>query len=176
MKTLLISLIFSGILIGNAIDVNTEKSQVVILGTSSLHDWESTVESFSIKGSIEAAQITDLQASFKVESIKSGKSIMDSKAQDALNAEKYPNIVFKAPVLKITNGKVTGQGTLSIAGKSKPIQFVATSQQVSSGDMLVKGSTKIKMTDYDIEPPTAMFGTLTTGDEVTVNYEILLNQ
>lgn len=176
MKTLLISLLFSGIIIGNAIDVNTEKSKVVILGTSSLHDWESSVESYTIDGNIESNQITNLEATFNVESIKSGKSIMDSKAQDALNAEKYPNIVFKAPALTISNGKVTGQGTLMIAGKTKSIQFMATSSQISNRDMLVKGSTKIKMTDFDIEPPTAMFGTLTTGDEVTVNYEILLNQ
>ncbi len=176
MKTLLISLLFSGIIVGDAIDVIPEKSKVVVLGTSSLHDWESVVESYTINGNIEATQITNLEALFNVESIKSGKSIMDSKAQDALEAEKYPNIIFKAAKLNIAGGKVTGQGTLTIAGKSKPMQFVATSKQNSNGDMMVKGSTKIKMTEFDIEPPTAMFGTLTTGDEVTVDYEILLNQ
>ncbi|XOV92969.1 MAG: YceI family protein [Bacteroidota bacterium] len=176
MKTLIISLLFSSLLLGaTSIEVITDKSKVEILGTSSLHDWESIVESYSIKGDIEANQITDLVATFNVESIKSGKSIMDDKAQDALKADKYPNIIFKASSLKIADGKVSGPGTLTIAGKSNPIQFAATSK-ISNGDMLISGSTKLKMTDYGVEPPTAMFGTLTTGDEVTVSYEIFINQ
>ncbi len=179
MKTLIISLIISGLLAGNAviqIEVNTEKSKVEILGTSSLHDWESNVSSYSIKGTIGENQITDLVASFNVASIKSGKSIMDSKTQDALKSEKYPNIIFKANTLKMVNGSVSGQGTLTIAGNSQPIQFNATSKQMPNGNLLVSGKTQLKMTDYGIEPPTAMFGTLTTGDEVTVSYEIFINQ
>lgn len=177
MKIIVTALLLSGLLLGNkAIEINSEKSKVEIQGTSSLHDWESKVETFSIKGNIGTDQISDLVASFKVESIKSGKAIMDSKTQDALKASKYPNITFQSAALKIENGKVQGPGTLTIAGKSKPFQFDASASQATSGGMLISGSTKLKMTDFGVEPPTAMFGTLTTGDEVTVNYEILINQ
>ena len=34
------------------------------------------------------------------------------------------------------------------------------------------GSIKIVMSDYGIEPPVAMFGTLKTGDEVTIDFEL----
>ncbi len=177
MKILVATLILSGLLLGNKnIEINPEKSRVEIQGTSSLHDWESKVESFSIAGNIGSDQIIDLVASFNAASIKSGKSIMDGKTQEALKAEKFPNIIFKSSSLKIVNGKVEGSGTLTIAGKSKPFEFNASSKQVTSGDMLVTGRSKIKMSDFGIEPPTAMFGTLTTGDEVTVVYEILINQ
>tara|TARA_Y100001972_G_scaffold127745_1_gene185629 strand:- start:14068 stop:14601 length:534 start_codon:yes stop_codon:yes gene_type:complete len=177
MKILVTALLLSGLLLGNKnIEVDSEKSKVGIQGTSSLHDWESTVESFSINGIIASEQISDLVASFKVKSIKSGKSIMDSKTQEALMADKHPNIVFKASALTIENGVVKGPGTLTIAGKSKPFQFNATSKDLATSGLLISGSTKLKMSDFGIEPPTAMFGTLTTGDEVTVNYEIIINQ
>ncbi|MEQ8554787.1 MAG: YceI family protein [Cyclobacteriaceae bacterium] len=177
MKILVTALLLSGLVLGNkTIEVDAEKSKVGIQGTSSLHDWESTVESFSINGNIGSDQISDLVASFKVESIKSGKSIMDSKTQDALKADKHPNIVFKAAALKIENGIVKGSGTLTIAGNSKPFQFNANTKELTTGGLLIAGSTKLKMSDFGIDPPTAMFGTLTTGDEVTVNYEIIINQ
>ena len=177
MKILVTALLLSGLLLGNnTIEVNSEKSKVGIQGTSSLHDWESTVESFSINGNIGPDQISDLVASFKVESIKSGKAIMDSKTQDALKADKHPNIVFKATTLKIENGLVKGSGTLTIAGSAKPFQFNATSKALAAGGLQIAGSTKLKMSDFGVEPPTAMFGTLTTGDEVTVTYEIIINQ
>ena len=34
------------------------------------------------------------------------------------------------------------------------------------------GVVPIKMTDYGIKPPTAIFGRLKTGDEVKVNFEL----
>ena len=175
MKTLFITLLLSGLFLGsNIIEIDSEKSKVEIQGTSSLHDWESTVESFLIKGVVSVDQISDLEATFKVESIKSGKAIMDSKTQDALDAEDHPNIIFRSSALKIENGLVKGSGTLTIAGTAKPFQFNATSKELTAGGLLIAGSTKLKMSDFGVEPPTAMFGTLTTGDEVTVNYEIII--
>ena len=38
--------------------------------------------------------------------------------------------------------------------------------------MKAKGVVPIKMTDYGIKPPTAIFGRLKTGDEVKVNFEL----
>jgi hypothetical protein len=32
------------------------------------------------------------------------------------------------------------------------------------------------MTDFNIEPPTALFGTLTTADKVTITYKIVLEK
>jgi len=32
----------------------------------------------------------------------------------------------------------------------------------------------IKMTDYGIKPPTALFGRLKTGDDVKVNFELTI--
>ena len=99
---------------------------------------------------------------------------MDDKTQEALKSKKFPKIIFKANELDLTDGKVSGPGTLTIAGESRPFQIEAKALNQSNNNLLIKGEAKLKMSDYGVDPPTAMFGTLTTGDEVTIQYEILL--
>jgi hypothetical protein len=36
------------------------------------------------------------------------------------------------------------------------------------------GAYKIKMTDYNVEPPTIMLGAIKTGEFVTVKFDLLL--
>ena len=61
-----------------------------------------------------------------------------------------------------------------LVGKKKPMDFTATTKDVD-GSVQVTGSVSMKMSEFGIEPPTAMFGTLTTGDEVTIEFNFLLN-
>jgi hypothetical protein len=42
--------------------------------------------------------------------------------------------------------------------------------------MVCKGSKKIKMTDFNVEPPSFMFGSVKTGDEITVTFDVTLAQ
>jgi polyisoprenoid-binding protein YceI len=45
-----------------------------------------------------------------------------------------------------------------------------------ANSMTVSGDYTLKMTDYGIQPPKAMWGTIKTGDEVTIKFEIVLYQ
>ena len=44
----------------------------------------------------------------------------------------------------------------------------------SDGSITFNGSKKLKMTDYGIKPPTALLGTMTTGDEVEIVFQVTL--
>ena len=155
-------------------------SKLIVEGTSSVHDWtmnstdfSSTVQ-FEIENGI-LVKISDVNFSCPSKKIVSDNSIMNSKTQKALKSEDHPNIIFKFISIKsLTNqkndfsGEITG--TLSIAGKSKQIVFPFSGKVDPNGIIYVKGIVPIKMTDYNIEPPTAMMGALKTGDEVKINY------
>lgn len=151
-------------------------SKVTINGTSSLHDWEENVTKFDVKATLHDAYIKDLVATFDSKSIESGKSIMDDKTYDALQADKYPQIILKASALKITGSTVSGKGTLTIAGKEKTIDFSAKILESTASYLTVSGATDVVMSEYGIDPPTAMFGTMVTGDKVTINYKIKFNK
>lgn len=180
--TLLILLIWSSSLVTAQTNFTVDPaSTMTITGTSSMHDWEEDVE--TINGSMTAVvangvlkDITALSLTIPVESIESGKSIMNNKTYDALKSEKHPNITFK--LTEITNitqmGSryiVKGKGRLTIAGVTKEVNLMVA-MGMENGELLAKGSTTINMLDYNMEPPVAMMGAMKVGEKVNVKYDL----
>jgi polyisoprenoid-binding protein YceI len=163
------------------VKIDPGNSSIDILGTSNLHDWDSKVEKVSGDFSLNASrEIESLKLVIPVKSIKSGNSIMDSKTRDAFNEAKNPNITFQltgktAPLLN--NGKdlmLTITGNLSMGGTTKAVSFQLAGKSSNATTYLFKGTTKLKMSDFKMSAPTAVFGTLKTGDEVTLKFKIQL--
>ena len=152
-----------------------EKSNLKITGTSSLHDWEMSVNEFDVIGVITDTQVQNLKAIIKAKSMESGKSIMNDKAYDAVKADDYPEIVFSAKTLKVNGNSISGEGSLMIGGEKREIDINATIVK-SDTEMQLQGKVPLKMSDFNITPPTAMFGTLKTGDEVVIHYDIFLTK
>jgi len=154
------------------------ESTAIIKGTSSLHDWESEVE--EISGSAKIAHdgkvITEIEAlslSFVTKSIESGKGKMNSLTYEALREEKFNTIEFKLlSVEQISGNKVTARGTLILAGVKKDIS-VSGIVTINEGEILIKSTIPIDMTHYNIDPPTALMGTIKVGKDVTVDFNLV---
>lgn len=157
------------------------KSKLTVEGTSTVHDWimNSTVFSgtllFETDGTLPLT-ILDVRFNCKANKILSDNSVMDNKTHKALNAEKHPDITFNFKSVKSYkkqntdfSGEITGN--LSIAGKSRSITLPFSGKVNVSGIMQIKGVVQLKMTDFNIDPPTAMLGALKTGDEVKISYD-----
>lgn len=159
--------------------LDSDNSKLKITGTSSVHDWEMSAETFSCETTVEldSQRITSINAidfSVKVEDLESGKRIMNNKAHDALKEKRHPEIRFRfdsGDPVTITEGEAKLAGTLNIAGKSRKVELAANFNQVRNNRFSVNGMVPLKMTDFDIEPPTAMLGAIETGDEITVNFD-----
>lgn len=153
---------------------------LVIKGTSNLHDWETKATQVNISGKFDIANgsfkgAEGLIVSVPVKSIKSEKGrTMDGKTYDALLADAHPNIVFTATSVAISGNSITASGNLKIAGKTQPAALKANWKSVSGG-IQISGSYALKMTDFGISPPTALMGTMKTGDAVVLEYSFLLN-
>ena len=164
----------------------SSQSSVAVNGTSTLHDWTMTMEevdgqaNFSLDetGKLIAKNVrVELQA----EKLKSKHTQMDKITYKALKTNKHPNIIFSAEELVSTkindaNQTLSGKGKLSIAGVTKTINLKATCNVPTNGAITCRGSKNIKMTDYDIDPPTAMLGTIKTGDEITIAFSAEFSQ
>lgn len=160
--------------------ISNSSSTLTIEGTSSLHDWEEVAEIF--KGSIRIDKdtelfIKELDVTIQAESLKSGKRAMDKNTYKALKTDTYKTISYTLTSVKNLidngNGNYTAEvsGNLTIAGVKKGISMNLTLAFINNG-LSIKGEKKIKMTDYNIEPPKALLGTITTGDEITVNFNL----
>ena len=113
----------------------------------------------------------------EVRSIKSDMgAIMNSNTYKALKADSNPQIIFSltSPVKSlqvISNGKmISAKGNLTIAGVVKAIDIQVKISMPKHGKLIFEGSQIIQMTDYGIKPPVALFGTLKTGNEITIHF------
>ena len=157
------------------------ESKLTVLGTSSLHDWHVTAENQSGKivfKNLETGEIEKCNVEIVAESLKSGKSSMDKNTYKALKTDSYKTISFQLVDVIATiskgNGKFTvqTQGDLTIAGVKKRVSLDFTTT-VADNKITLVGEKKFKMTDFKIDPPKAMFGTITTGDEVTIKFSTI---
>lgn len=157
----------------------TGTSTISIAGTSTMHDWTMTSQEVILNAGFEVSpegiltKINTVSVTVPAESLKSGKSAMDKNAYNSLKTDKHKQITFQLTGAKLANNNILCTGSLTIAGTTKPVELEATYEERSQG-LTFKGSKKIKMTDYGVEPPTFMFGSIKTGNEITVTFDVTL--
>ncbi|MDN3664262.1 YceI family protein [Algibacter miyuki] len=160
--------------------VNNE-STLTVLGTSNIHDWHLEAESQTgtIKfKNLETCQIEALTLSIEAEGLVSGKKSMDKNTFKALNTEDHKSILFKLVEVKSITNKDAGvysvntQGDLTISGVKKRISL-NFNISIDGSSVTLVGEKAIKMTDFNVDPPKALFGSITTGDALTIKFSTL---
>lgn len=155
---------------------NQAESSMKVTGTSTLHDWEINVESFTAQATLKGEALENARFTAQVKSMKSGTSAMDDNTYKALKNDKHPQITFQSTSVTGTAGQLVIKGNLTIAGSTKPITMNATLDKANEKSMTVKGKYTFKMSQFGIDPPKAMLGTIRTGDEVTIDYKMVLHK
>jgi polyisoprenoid-binding protein YceI len=164
-------------------------SKIWIDGTSNLHDW--SCKATSLEANVEldavaAAQFANaapkalkkVDVKIPVKSLHCNHGGMDGNVYKALKADAAPEISYIMATFEAVAGEAKDTftlktvGTLTIAGKQNKIDMDVVATRLADGTVIAKGVVPIKMTDYGITPPTAIFGRLKTGDEVKVNFEL----
>jgi polyisoprenoid-binding protein YceI len=154
---------------------------ITIAGTSTIHDWTMTSNQATIQATFDLdvngapAKVSSLTVNIPAESLKSGKGAMDKNAYSSLKTDKNKQITFQLTTAVINGKTIDNTGNLTIAGTTKPIQVQTTFEIQGDGSLKFKGSKKIIMTEFNVEPPSFMFGSVKTGDEITLSFEITLS-
>lgn len=159
---------------------STSDSDVTISGSSTLHAWTMTSKDPKVRaelltdaeGNLNA--LNSLTLSLRGESLKSGHSAMDKNAYSALDTDTYKYITFTLVSATVNTKTIVCKGNLSIAGVTKLITVEASFKESSGKNILCVGTKEIKMSDYGVEPPVFMFGTVKTGDEINIDFNIRL--
>lgn len=180
-KTLLFTMLFviSAVAHTQTYKLDNSTSFMKIEGTSSLHDWHIDVENQAGNLNLEQSEtitVKELNITVESESLKSGKSKMDKNTYKALETDDYKKITFKltktSEIKKISDNtyQLNGIGELTIVGNTKEIPM-SLKLEMKDSMVLISGKNEIKMTDFGVEPPTALLGTIKTGDAITISYK-----
>lgn len=167
-----------------------DSSKLWIEGTSSLHAWHCTAPAMTADIRLDGAYATrDLAMNPKildvvavtvpVKEMTCGHGKMDGNMYKALKASEFPTIEYKltgyeiAPVPGDAGAFVVhARGALTLAGQTKEVAMDVQARRLANGTLTAQGSQPILMTDFGVKPPTAMLGTIKTGNEVTVRFDL----
>lgn len=164
-------------------------SKLWIDGTSNLHGWTCRATSLDAAIDLDAALAAEIATAppkalkrvhvkVPVKSLKCGHGAMDDNLYKALKADQSAEISYILATFEAAPGEVKDTftlhtvGTLTVAGTERKIEMDVAATRLADGSVTAKGLVPIKMTDFGIKPPTAIFGRLKTGDEVRVNFEL----
>src|SRR5215210_2724 len=151
--------------------LGAQGSVVTVQGTSTLHEWK--MEGAKISGTIDAP--AKAVVTIPVVSLKSEHTKMDKLMAEALKAKEHPEIRYE--MTSATPSQPAGdtfvlktKGKLTIAGVTRDVAFDVQGSRNPDGKYTLVGQAPIRMTQYGIKPPTAMMGTIRTGDDVKVTF------
>jgi polyisoprenoid-binding protein YceI len=158
---------------------------VTVTGTSSLHDW--SVRATGLRGSLdlpagflngETAAVPAARFTLPVRALQSEHDKMNTLMWEALQAAKHPELSFALESARLQGPggpatKVEVKGALTVAGVARPVTLVLDVRR-DGNRVVASGELPLKMSDFGIKPPTAMMGTMRTGDAVRVKIETTL--
>jgi len=164
-------------------------SKLWIEGTSNLHGWSCKATTLDAVVEVDPAVAAQLAVAppkalkkvhvkVPVKSLKCGHGGMDENVYKALKADESSEISYIMATFEATPGEAKDSftlhtvGTLTIAGKENKVSMDVVAIRLPDGAVKATGMVPIKMTDFGIKPPTAIFGRVKAGDEVKVNFEL----
>lgn len=117
-----------------------------------------------------------------VSALRCGNARMERDLYRALRAGEHPSIEFRFTQLAgrinhdIDEHTYTAKiaGVLSLAGASKTIELDVEARRIAPDKFRLRAALPLRMTDFRITPPTALFGAIKARDELSVRFDLLL--
>ena len=157
--------------------------QIWVEGTSSIRDWDCQVGQFAgtLDADVEGTDLTSLGGTIvtiPVQGIDCGNGTMNRHLRDALGQTPIRYTLTSATLgAPEADGWTTIRttGRLTISGTMRPAQMTVKGKALDDGRFRFTGQHALLMTDFGIDPPTALLGTLKTRDEVTVYFDVTVS-
>jgi hypothetical protein len=172
------------------------ESKLWLEGTSNLHAWSCKATALDAAIDVDSSYTTtevargDIAGAAKlvkrvetkvpVRSLKCGHDGMDKNLYKALKASDASQVHYILGTFNVVPGgtkdsvTVEVAGTLTVAEVERPITMTVTAERLDDGAVRARAAVPILMTDFGIKPPTALLGTLRTGNKVFVKFELLV--
>jgi len=160
--------------------------EIIIEGTSNVRDWSAEVTAVEgelvlngFNGSIDgltADQFRSLRLEMPVGDIESDGRRLTNNIRNYLEEGDHPVITFELNQVNSVeidgnSGVLEAEGTVTAAGNEAPVTM-QVNVGLEGNNLLFSGSQPLNMTDFDIDPPTAVLGTIRAADEMTIEFNV----
>jgi len=161
--------------------------RLTISGTSTVRSWSCSTQQFEtnvrpatgLEGVMRGEKVvSSVVLRFPVAQIGCGNGTMEGHLRKALKSEQHPAVTYELSTYELstaaTGVAVQAMGRLTIAGSTQPVEMSVMVTRDAEGRMRVKGETPLLMTQFGVQPPKLMMGTLKVGDAIRVVFDVPL--
>lgn len=156
-------------------------SRVWIEGTSNVNAFTCEGNRITGQGAFGGGgqEVSDLSVVVPVRSLDCGNRQMNKDLFTALKGAAHPRITFSLSGLTTSGGssaswqRARAAGQLQVAGISRPAQLDLQVRRLPDGRLQLRGSAALLMSDFGIEPPTAMLGLIKARNAFTVHVDLV---
>lgn len=161
----------------------TDESRLWIEGSSSVNTFTcvaAEVDGAGLFREVSDPALVEAELRVPVRRFDCGKDRMNKDLYAALKANDYPEIHFRLEDVALEEPaagagtyslKVTGQ--LSIAGTERTFELPVQALQAADGTYRAAGRLPLLMSDFGIDPPTALLGLIKAHNEITVCFDLV---
>jgi len=158
----------------------TPDSRVWVEGTSNVHDWDcaagtltATLDGTATDNALTA--ISALTVTVPVAGLDCDNGTMNGKLRDALGTAPIRFTLANARVGSPNGTRflVEADGRLTIHGQTRAQTVRATGTALGNDRYRFTGEVPVTMSQFGVDPPRALMGTLRTGDRVTVKFNVI---
>ena len=115
-----------------------------------------------------------------------GNKGINRDMQKALKADQYPDIRLKLERAVVSNTSavidshrwtpVTASTLVTIAGVTKPVKIRLEAKALTANRFQFVGSRDLLMSDFGVDPPSAMMGLVQVHDAITIHFDLIIEK
>jgi polyisoprenoid-binding protein YceI len=165
------------------------QAKLWVSGTSTVQPWKCAAKAVDARitglageGPITLANISSVaggSAQLDVAALDCSNDTMNEHLRNALQAKEHPRIQFEVKSYQLGaaqggKAKLALEGSLTLAGTTKPIHIDATAAELAGGKVTVTGEYALDMKDFGVKPPELFFGAMKVGPRVVIGFELKL--
>jgi polyisoprenoid-binding protein YceI len=160
------------------------ESSIQIHGTSTVNSFvcaSTAIDGWAqLEGSGRRAD-SSVNVVVPVRSFDCGKRKMNADMQAAMKAGSHPAIQFELSEAVLVDGPASGNGDhrllvdgrLRLAGSERAVSFFVSGRETTDGKMYVTGHAPLRMSDFGIDPPSALLGLVQANDRIEVHFNLV---
>ncbi|MCB9293676.1 MAG: YceI family protein [Lewinellaceae bacterium] len=128
------------------------------------------------------AVFDDARLNIRTTDLDCGNRNMNKDLHETLKAGQYPSISIAIREAGLKSGtlladshgwtSITAKASITVAGVERSAWLQVKAQQTGPETYRFLSQYTIKMTDFNIEPPTAMLGLIKVNDQIEINFDL----